>query len=236
MLPSIRTSNCLAFLPTTTGKLPRISHSTWAYVYEYLTVPLSENVQDLNASASVPGLIVFRSPKPQTENFMPRIGLAYSPGTSGTTSIRAGFGITYDVLYDNLGILSLPPQLSTTVDVTGLNATGFLASGGIPPTASVAVPEGMAARNATAAFIPDQKRPEAYNWNFGIQHVFAGKYTFDTRYVGTRGLFLPMQDILNYQPTVTPATALPVYFSMPSQAVLNSLPSTLARLTAAYNN
>jgi hypothetical protein len=204
--------------------------------YEYLTVPLSENVQDLNASASDPGLIVFRSPKPQTKNFMPRIGLAYSPGTSGTTSIRAGFGVTYDVLYDNLGILSLPPQLSTTVDVTGLNATGFLANGGIPPTASVAIPEGMDARNATAAFIPDQKRPEAYNWNFGIQHVFAGKYTFDTRYVGTRGLFLPVQDILNYQPTVTPATALPVYFSMPSQAVLNSLPSTLAGLTAAYNN
>ena len=30
--------------------------------YEYLTIPLSENTQDLNASASVPGLIEFKSP------------------------------------------------------------------------------------------------------------------------------------------------------------------------------
>ena len=34
---------------------------------------------------------------------MPRIGLAYSPGTSGKTSIRAGFGRSFDVLFDNLG-------------------------------------------------------------------------------------------------------------------------------------
>ena len=30
--------------------------------------------------------------------WMPRIGLAYSPGTSGKTSIRAGFGRSFDVL------------------------------------------------------------------------------------------------------------------------------------------
>jgi hypothetical protein len=91
--------------------------------YEYLTVPLSENTQDLNASASVPGLITFHSPTTQKYNFMPRIGIAYSPGTSGKTSIRAGFGITRDVLYDNLGTLSLPPQLSTTVENTNLGGT-----------------------------------------------------------------------------------------------------------------
>ena len=61
--------------------------------YEYLTIPLTQNTQDLNASASVPGLIEFKSPTAQTKNFMPRIGVAYSPGTSGKTSIRAGFGI-----------------------------------------------------------------------------------------------------------------------------------------------
>ncbi len=203
--------------------------------YEYLTVPLSENTQDLNASASAPGLIEFKSPTAQTTNFMPRVGVAYSPGTSGKTSIRAGFGITYDVLYDNLGTLSLPPQLSTTVDLTGLNATGFLAGGGIPSNASVAIPEGMDARNATAGFIPNQKRPEAMNWNFGIQHQFAGNYIFETRYVGTRGLFLPIQLQYNIQPVVNASNALPVYFSTPSQATLNSLPNTLAGLQAAYD-
>jgi hypothetical protein len=204
--------------------------------YEYLTVPLSENTQDLNASASAPGLIVFKSPTAQKTNFMPRVGIAYSPGTSGRTSIRAGFGITYDVLYDNLGTLSLPPQLSTTVDVTGLSATGFLAGGGIPPNASIAIPEGIDARNATSGFIPNQQRPEAYSWNFGIQHQFGGNYVFETRYLGTRGLFLPMQIQLNRQPTVNASNALPVFFTAPSQATLNSLTSTLAGLQTAFSN
>lgn len=204
--------------------------------YEYLTVPLSENTQDLNASASVPGLITFKSPTAQTTNFMPRVGVAWSPGTSGKTSIRAGFGITYDVLYDNLGTLSLPPQLNTTVDVTGLNATGFLAGGGILPNTSIAIPEGAAARPVTAGFIPNQQRPEAYNWNFGIQHEFASNYIFETRYLGTRGLYLPIQVQLNIQPTVNASNALPVFFTMPSQATLNSLTSTSAGLQNAYDN
>jgi hypothetical protein len=204
--------------------------------YEYLTVPRGETTQDLNRSASVPGLIVFNSPTAQKRNFMPRVGLAYSPGTSGRTSIRAGFGMTDDVLYDNLGITSSPPQLNSTVDVTGLNATGFLANGGIPANASVAVPEGVAARAATSSFIPNQKRPEAYNWNFGIQHQFANDYVFETRYLGTRGLFLPMQVQLNRQPTVNAANALPVFFTAPTQATLNSFTSNLSKLQAAFNN
>jgi hypothetical protein len=204
--------------------------------YEYLTVPLSENSQSLNASASDPGLISFKSPTTQTHNLMPRVGVAYSPGKSGKTSVRAGFGISYDVLYDNLGTLSLPPQLSTTVDVTGQNATGFLAGGGIPANATVAAPEGMDARNATAGFIPNQKRPEAYNWNFGIQHEFGNNYVFESRYIGTRGLFLPMQVQINVQPVVNASNALPVYLAAPSQGTLNALPSTLANLNTAVGN
>jgi Carboxypeptidase regulatory-like domain len=204
--------------------------------YEYLTIPLGEQAQPLNASANAPGLIEFNSPKTQKDILMPRIGIAYSPGTSGRTSIRAGFGITYDVIYNNLGTLSLPPQLSTTADVTGLDATGFLAGGGIPPGTSVAVPEGADARAATAGFIPDQKRPAAYSWNFGIQHQFGGNYVFETRYLGTRGLFLPMQVQLNRQPTVNSSNALPVFFTAPSQATLDALPNTLGALETAFDN
>jgi hypothetical protein len=204
--------------------------------YEYLTIPLGEQAQPLNASASVPGVLVFGKPTTQKYNFMPRIGLAYSPGTSGKTSLRAGFSTAYDVLYDNLGTLSLPPQLSTTVDVTGQSGFGFLANGGIKPGTSVAVPEGAAAQAVTSGFIPNQKRPESYNWNFGIQHEFGAGYIFETRYVGTRGLYLPMQVKLNDQPVVNASDALPTYLSMPSQATLNALPNTLAGLVAIENN
>jgi len=86
--------------------------------YEYTTIPFGERLQVLNQAASVPGLVDFSEPRAPKNNWGPRIGFAYSPGSSGTTSIRAGFGISYDVLYDNIGILSLPPQLSGTVELS----------------------------------------------------------------------------------------------------------------------
>jgi len=85
--------------------------------YEFTTVPFSERLQSLNAAASVPGLINFTEPQPQYKNFAPRIGFAYSVGDSGNTVVRGGFGMAYDVLYDNLGLLAVPPQFGGTCDV-----------------------------------------------------------------------------------------------------------------------
>ena len=202
--------------------------------YEYQTVPYSQRLQTVNALASVPGLISFTEPKPQNTNFMPRIGLAYSPGDSGRTSVRAGFGINYDILYDNLGTLSMPPQFITNVDAAGLGLPNFLANGGIPPNTPVGPLSQSEARFLTQGYIPDQKRPQSIQWNFGVQHVFAQDYTAEVRYLGTRGLFLPMQIQLNRQPVVNAANALPMYFSAPSQAALDSLTNTLTPLQNAY--
>ncbi len=100
--------------------------------YEYKGVPAGDKLQALNSIASVPGLIEFREPKAQTTNFAPRVGIAYSPGRSGKTSIRAGFGLAYDKYFDNLGLNSKPPQLETTVDSPlGQTVSSFLAQGGI---------------------------------------------------------------------------------------------------------
>jgi hypothetical protein len=204
--------------------------------YEYDTVPAAENNQSLNAIASVPGLITFGKPQAQTTNIMPRIGIAYSPGTDGKTSVRAGFGITYDVLFDNLGLLTLPPQLSTTQDVTGLTGSNFLASGGLPPTGPSANFTAAEARASTSGYVPNVKRPEAYNWNFGIQHEFAHNYIFETQYIGTRGEHLDVQTQLNRQPVVNSSNAIPVYTTMPSAATLAGLTNTYGALDTAYSN
>ena len=204
--------------------------------YEYETVPAAENSQSLNSIASVPGLITFGKPQPQTNNIMPRLGIAYSPGSTGKTSLRAGFGINYDILFDNLGLLTLPPELSTTQDVTGNGQSSFLAGGGLPPTGPSANFTAAEARAATAGFVPNVTRPKSYQWNFGIQHEFGGNYVFESRYLGTRGTDLDVQDQLNRQPVVNTSNALPVFWSAPSQAALNSLTSNLSTLTTAYNN
>jgi Carboxypeptidase regulatory-like domain len=204
--------------------------------YEYETVPYTERLQSLNSDASVPGLIEFNEPQPQKTDFMPRIGVAWSPGTSGKTSIRAGFGRNYDVLFDNLGILSEPPVFNTTVDVTGRDAAGFLANGGIPASSFAPPTDAADARANTSGFVPNQKRPEAIQWNFGIQHVFGNNYTFESRYLGSRGINLPMQVILNFQPVVNSSNALPTYLTAPSQATLDALPNTLTSLQNTFDN
>ncbi|MGO9258999.1 MAG: TonB-dependent receptor domain-containing protein [Bryobacteraceae bacterium] len=203
--------------------------------YEYQTVPYSETLQTVNAISNVPGLIVFQKPTAMTNAWMPRVGLAYSPGTSGKTSIRAGFGRSFDVLVDNFGLLTLPPQDTTTVDVTGLNQGGFLASGGIPPNASTAALTQAQARAGTGGYVPNQVRPESLQWNIGVQHVFHENYTFESRYLGTRGIHLPVQAQLNRIPVVNPSNALPIYSAAPSQAALNALTSNLTTLTNLYN-
>ena len=197
--------------------------------YEYTTVPYSERLQTLNAISDVPGLITFGEPKAQTDAIMPRIGFAYSPGTSGNTSIRAGFGLGYDQLFDNLGILSAPPQLQVTVDSTPLTEN-FLAGGAIPDTASAGPLDQATARSLTSGYVPDQKLPKSIQWNAGFQHVFAQNYTLDVRYLGTRGINLPVQTRLNAFSVVTPSHSLPVFLSAPSQAALDALPLTLSQL------
>jgi hypothetical protein len=51
---------------------------------------------------------------PDKKNFAPRIGFAWSPGTSTKTSVRGGFGLFYDVLKgeDNLQFNGAPPFYS----------------------------------------------------------------------------------------------------------------------------
>jgi hypothetical protein len=203
--------------------------------YEYQTVPESEQQQTINAISNVPGLITFQKPTAQTNAWMPRVGLAYSPGTSGKTSIRAGFGRSFDVLVDNFGLLTLPPQDTTTVDVTGLNQSGFLAGGGIPPNASAAALTQAQARAGTGGYVPNQVRPESLQWNIGVQHVFHDNYTFESRYLGTRGIHLPVQAQLNRVPVVNASNALPIYTTAPSQSTLNGLTSNLTTLTNLYN-
>jgi len=211
--------------------------------YEYTTAPFSERLQDLNSAASVPGLITFGSPQWSKDNFAPRIGIAWSPGTSGRTSIRAGFSEAYDTLFDNLGLLTVPPQLGSTNDCVQVGgafpcaSTGFLASGGIPAGAGGinTFPSVAAQRASTTAFLPNhQDLPKSIDYTLGVQHTFANDYTLEVRYLGTRGIHLPAQIQLNKQSVVTPDNFLPTFIgNVPDQATIDATPLTLADVIAA---
>lgn len=201
--------------------------------YERATLPYGERLQTVNAISNVPGLITFGEPKPANMNFEPRVGFAWSPGISGKTSVRGGFGINYDQLFDNLGILSAAPQFQQTVD-SDYNAgtTGYLANGGIRPNVSSGPLNQADARANTGGFIPDQKLPKSIQWNFGVQRVIHEDYTVELRYLGTRGLNLPIQDRLNIMSAVDAQHNLPMYLSAPSQSTLDGLTNTLASISS----
>jgi hypothetical protein len=203
--------------------------------YEFTSVPKSMKEFALNSLADVPGVLTFFAPQPQKANFAPRVGFAYSPGSSGATSIRGGFGTAFDQIFDNVGTNARPPQATSTVDTPVVDQCCYLGNGGITPNAVGASLTPAAARAATSSWLPNQKVGYSINWNLGVQHVFAKDYTLEVRYVGTKGVHLLFQSQINRAAIVTPTNYLPTYLSAPSQATLDSLPLTLAQLTTEKN-
>lgn len=216
--------------------------------YSYQQVPLGARTsQPLNAISTVPGLIEFDEPKAQTKNFAPKVGFAWSPdfkegllgrvfGSSGKSSIRAGFSMGYDYIFDNLYILSNPPQLQQTndVDVTVPPTPNFLANGGLPDS-PVAITDPETARLNTASFITDQEVPYSITWTTSYQRQLGADWSFEVRYVGTRGVHLLTQNRLNAQARVAPEDGrrgLPTFLTAPSQATLNALTLDLDQINA----
>jgi len=105
--------NAIYFYANDTWRMTQHLSLNLGVRYEYTTTAEGENRQILNAISNSPSVLVsqagnqplvFNKPQAPKNNWAPRIGFAYSPGSSGETSIRGGFGLAYDTLYDNIGI------------------------------------------------------------------------------------------------------------------------------------
>jgi hypothetical protein len=213
--------------------------------YSYQEVPVGAKMQEQNALSSVPGVLEFHAPLSQKKNFGPRVGFAYSPdyqsgllgrlfGSNGRSSIRAGFSMSYDYIFDNLYILSLPPQAQQLVDETGPPyAPNYLANGGIRNVLAPATGDPAEARANTTAFIDDQDVPYALSWTGSFQRQLGQDWSAEVRYLGTRGIHLLTQNRINVQGQAgNGLSGLPTFFAQPSQAQLDALTLTLADIQA----
>jgi len=168
--------------------------------YEMATVPYVEdneisNMRTLTAPTPVLGAPYFLNPT--YKNFAPRIGFSWDPLKTGTTVIRAAYGI-YDVLpltylFEGLSIFGAP----------------FFEQGSISNLAPGTFPTGafplLSANNLRYSLNQyDPSRSYIQQWNLNVQRQLPGQTVLQVGYFGTKGSHLPyrVDDANTVQPTV----------------------------------
>jgi outer membrane receptor protein involved in Fe transport len=130
--------------------------------------------------------------QPQTNNFGPRLGFAYTPHWGqrffghDATVIRGGYGIFYDGLFTNI----VDNSAASSPNANGPTILGGSASsrgqGNAMATlaAFTSVPSPLAVIETMSSNL---KNPMTQQWNLDVQRQLPGKTIVTVAYVGTRG-------------------------------------------------
>jgi hypothetical protein len=126
---------------------------------------------------------------PDYNNFAPRVGFAWSPSFVSNTVVRSSFGVFYAT--DNWN------ELQFMVIDPGFYTTQTLNSDPTKPTISLEniFPAGTLGGGTTVPFSIDKRNrtPYVQEWNFDVQHTFAGNWLVDVGYIGDVGQKLPQR-------------------------------------------
>jgi hypothetical protein len=139
-------------------------------------------------------------------NWAPRIGFAYSPGSSGKWVLRGGYGLSFENpnAVDSYPDLNAPYSISFTLlnlSFSTFNAIDYL-SDGIPPALqpSVASFNTASPTGNWRVIAPNQPIPYVQSYSFGIERALGWNTVMDVSYVGSKGTHLPGEE--NGDPTM----------------------------------
>jgi hypothetical protein len=205
--------------------------------YQYTNFATGQRAQGLSQNLNFDQLS-FGDPTRQARNFAPNVGFAWSPAFGRNTVLRGGFGMYYDAFFQSPMMFGFAPMQTRVLQGNLLsNSPNFLANGGIQDPAAFNAGTATTAqqRAATTGFIQNQQMPYSMQVNLALQQSVWRGATIELKYLGNRGVHLPVFGQLNGQ-AITQARSLPVYTERPAQAQLNALPFTLATLQQPQAN
>jgi outer membrane receptor protein involved in Fe transport len=203
--------------------------------YDYQSIYEVEKLQAKSANGNIPGVIEFREPKPDRNNWAPRIGVAWAPsftggiggflfGKEGEGSIRANFARTFAIAFSNL--VSAGPPAALQGELVGAGpATAFLQSGGASNAPYVFNDSAANIRAVTGSLILDHVSPYADAFAVSYQRQLNRSTALEIRYLRTNGKDLFVQVQTNSQTVADSAMLVPTFFSLPSAAALGALPT-----------
>jgi hypothetical protein len=155
--------------------------------------PLGEERDRISNIDEAGNLVLGRSYDRDLNNFSPRLGVAWNVGGRGTTIVRAGYGLYYDYVPQNLlianftntaGIVTNPigpsPVFPLNFDQDAFNgsSTGTILTPATSPPFSI--------------FVTDEKliTPYGQTWSLNVQHELTSNVGVEVGYVGTKGTHL----------------------------------------------
>ncbi len=124
-------------------------------------------------------------PQDDRKQFGPRIGAAYSPGDSGKTVFRAGFGLFYNDLAQNGWATAFQSVNST--NAVAPRSCSFVASSIPPSTTGPGCIPGDSAGGAGNLIDGNYKTPYAIHLSGGVQHVIDQRWTISADYTHEEG-------------------------------------------------